>query len=87
MNKAPTVLEIVRLPSGEYAMRRHGESEPLMTLALAEGVQQMLQEKGEEVARSMLLAGAHMLSEVSLELSANRMEEEEHQRPRNAPLH
>lgn len=68
-------------------MRRHGESEPLMTLALAEGVQQMLQEKGEEVARSMLLAGAHMLSEVSLELSANQMEEEEHQRPRNAPLH
>lgn len=87
MNKAPTILEIVRLPSGEYAMRRHGESEPLITLGLSEGVQQLLQEKGEEVARSMLLAGAHMLSEVSLELSASRLKEEEHQRPRNAPLH
>jgi dsDNA-binding SOS-regulon protein len=62
------VLEIVRLPSGEYVMRRSGDEEALMTLKVSEEVSDNLLEKTEELARMMLVAGAHMLSDLSGEM-------------------
>ena len=62
------VLEIVRLPSGEFVMRRSGDEEALMTLKVSEEVSETLLEKTEELARMMLVAGAHMMSDLSDEL-------------------
>jgi hypothetical protein len=58
------VLEIVRLASGEFVIRRSGEEEALMTLNLSQVVQDNLLENTEELARRMLVAGAHMMSDL-----------------------
>lgn len=62
-----TVLEIIRLPSGEYAMRKAGEEEPLITVNLSQRVKDGLNGQSEELARMILVAGAKMMSELSLE--------------------
>jgi hypothetical protein len=62
------VLEIVRLPSGEFVMRRSGDEEALMTLKVSAEVRDSLLEKTEELARMMLVAGAHMMSDLSGEM-------------------
>ncbi|WP_372737204.1 ABC transporter ATP-binding protein [Neptunomonas sp.] len=62
-----TVLEIIRLPSGEYAMRKAGEEEPLITVSLSQRVKDGLNGQSEELARMILVAGAKMMSELSLE--------------------
>ncbi len=62
-----TVLEIIRLPSGEYAMRKAGEEEPLITVNLSQRVKDGLNGQSEELARMILVAGAKMMSELSVE--------------------
>ncbi len=64
---AETVLEIVKLPSGEYVMRKAGDEEALITLNLSAVVQENLMGKSEELARMMLVAGAHIMSDLSFE--------------------
>jgi hypothetical protein len=58
------VLEIVRLATGEFVIRRSGEDEALMTLNLSQVVQDNLLENTEELARRMLVAGAHIMSDL-----------------------
>jgi hypothetical protein len=62
-----TVLEIIKLPSGEYAMRKAGEDEPLITVNLSQKVKDGLNGQSEELARMILVAGAKMMSELSME--------------------
>ncbi|WP_293266514.1 ABC transporter ATP-binding protein [Neptunomonas sp.] len=62
-----TVLEIIKLPSGDYAMRKAGEDEPLITVNLSQKVIEGLNGQSEELARMILVAGAKMMSELSLE--------------------
>ncbi|BBB29568.1 conserved hypothetical protein [Neptunomonas japonica JAMM 1380] len=62
-----TVLEIIKLPSGEYAMRKAGEDEPLITVNLSQKVRDGLNGQSEELARMILVAGAKMMSELSME--------------------
>jgi hypothetical protein len=61
-----TVLEIVKLPSGDYAMRKAGEEEPLITVNLSQKVKDGLNGQSEELARMILVEGAKMMSELSL---------------------
>ena len=60
------VLEIIKLPSGDYAMRKAGEEEPLMTVNLSQKVKDGLNGQSGELACMILVEGAKMMSELSL---------------------
>jgi hypothetical protein len=60
------VLEIIKLPSGDYAMRKAGEEEPLITVTLSQKVKDGLNGQSGELARMILVEGAKMMSELSL---------------------
>lgn len=62
-----TVLEIIKLPSGDYAMRKAGDDEPLITVTISQRVKDGLNGQSEELARMILVAGAKMMSELSQE--------------------
>ncbi|SIS58466.1 hypothetical protein [Neptunomonas antarctica] len=66
-SKHQTVLEIIKLPSGEYAMRKAGDDDPLITVSLSQQVKDNLHDKSEELARMILVAGAQMMSDLSLQ--------------------
>lgn len=65
LDQPETMLEIVKLESGDYVMRKAGEKTPLMTLNISEKVKTNLSGKSEELARLMLVAGAQIMSDLS----------------------
>ncbi|WP_417224450.1 hypothetical protein [Amphritea sp.] len=65
-------LEIIELDDGQIALRRaDSNDEPIMRISFSDDVREQLDEECIDVAKVMLTAGIHMISDMSVKASAN----------------
>ncbi|WP_428033992.1 hypothetical protein [Amphritea sp.] len=64
-------LEIIELDDGQIALRRaDSEDEPIMRISFSESVREQLEEECIDVAKVMLTAGIHMISDLNVKAAA-----------------
>jgi predicted hydrocarbon binding protein len=62
--------EIVKLPDGDYVLRRADEQEePLIKIHFSKDAESILQEAGMEVAKAMIDAGIDMVEQMGDEMA------------------
>jgi len=67
---ADMFLEIVELDDGDIALRRaDSEDEPIMRISFSEHTLSQLQDQHIDVAKVMLTAGIHMISDINQKAS------------------
>lgn len=60
-------LEIIELDDGQIALRRaDSDDEPIMRISFSEDVRQQLDDECIDVAKVMLTAGIHMISDLNV---------------------
>ncbi|MDO6563468.1 hypothetical protein Q4488_08750 [Amphritea sp. 1_MG-2023] len=63
-------LEIIELDDGQIALRRADSTdEPIMRISFSDDVKQQLDDECIDVAKVMLTAGIHMISDLSVKAS------------------
>ncbi|WP_296060606.1 hypothetical protein [uncultured Amphritea sp.] len=63
-------LEIIELDDGQIALRRaDSDDEPIMRISFSESVREQLEEECIDVAKVMLTAGIHMISDLNIKAS------------------
>lgn len=64
-----SVLEIVELPDGDFALRRSDDEEaPLVRIAFSEEAREMMEEKDLSVAKAMMTAGIEAVGDISQDI-------------------
>ncbi|MBN0986177.1 hypothetical protein [Amphritea pacifica] len=59
-------LEIIELDDGQIALRRaDSDDEPIMRISFSDSVREQLEEECIDVAKVMLTAGIHMISDLN----------------------
>lgn len=65
-------LEIIELDDGQIALRRaDSNDEPIMRISFSDDVREQLDDECIDVAKVMLTAGIHMISDMSANAAAN----------------
>lgn len=71
-------LEIIQLPTGEYALRRaDDENTPLVRIRFSDEAKEMLQDNDLNVAKAMITAGLEAAGSTTDEMGDVDMEEED----------
>ncbi|MEQ6886889.1 MAG: hypothetical protein ACQERE_02025 [Pseudomonadota bacterium] len=71
-------LEIIQLPTGEYALRRaDDESTPLVRIRFSDEAKEMLQDNDLNVAKAMITAGLEAAGSTTDDIGDVDMEEED----------
>lgn len=69
-NMSDMFLEIIELDDGQIALRRaDSDDEPIMRISFSESVKEQLEEECIDVAKVMLTAGIHMISDLNIKAS------------------
>ncbi len=64
-------LEIIELDDGQIALRRaDSDDEPIMRISFSDSVREQLEEECIDVAKVMLTAGIHMISDLNVKAAA-----------------
>lgn len=67
MNMSDMFLEIIELDDGQIALKRaDSDDEPIMRISFSESVREQLEEECIDVAKVMLTAGIHMISDLNI---------------------
>lgn len=72
MNMSNLFLEIIELADGQIALRKaDSNEEPIMRVSFSEDVREQLNEECIDVAKVMLTAGIHMISDLNVKASTD----------------
>ena len=81
-----SILEIVELPNGDFALRRaDDETAPLVRISFSQDARDMMEERDLAVAKAMMTAGIEAVGNIAHDLDWADEDELEHQsssRPR-----
>jgi len=70
-NMSDMFLEIIELDDGQIALRRaDSDDEPIMRISFSDSVREQLEEECIDVAKVMLTAGIHMISDLNVKAAA-----------------